>query len=108
MNQVKSVRIQGTNHLPCLCPGDLCEEIVKLDAKLLNRNASRETAFQHLVFETFNINLQQIDGMVMVSLHLMRKAGALYCLAPACLQPCAVIGPTPNREVPNGGRRQTY
>ncbi len=85
MNQIESLRLQGAYHFPRLCLGNLGEEIVKLDTNLMNRDTLRKAAFQHLVLETFNINLQQVDEIVPMQFHLAGKAGAGMSLASARL-----------------------
>ena len=85
MNQLESVRLQGAYHPLRLCPGNLREEIVELDTKLLDLNMFSKAAFQHLILETLNINFQQVDEIVAIRLHLTRKAGAGKGLVPAGL-----------------------
>ena len=76
MNQIEPVRPQAACHLLCLCLGNLRKEIVKLDTNLMNRDVLRKAAFQNLVLETLNIDFQQVDVIVPMQLHLLRKGGA--------------------------------
>ena len=76
MNQVESMRLQSPDHVFRLGFGDIWEEVVELDADLLDWNLCREAAFQHFILETFNINFQEVDGMVPIDLHLTGKTGA--------------------------------
>ena len=85
MNQIESLRLQGAYHSPRLRLRNLREEIVKLDTNLMDRDTLRKAAFQHLVLETLDINLQQVDEIVPMQFHLTRKAGAGMGLASARL-----------------------
>ena len=83
MDQIESLRLQGAYH--GLRPGfrNFREEIVEFDTKLLDWNSFRKAGFQHLILEAFNINLQQVDGVVPIDRHLVRETRAGQRLATA-------------------------
>jgi hypothetical protein len=76
MDQIESMRLQRAYRSLRLRLRYIGKEIVELDTNLLNRNAFLKATFQHFILETFNINFQEVDGIVPIDLHLTRETGA--------------------------------